>query len=158
MKALIAFASMSGNTEDMAAILKQTLEGKGIDTEMMEFDDTNAEDLSSYDYVFIGSYTWGDGDLPYEAEDFYEEVSSLELSHIKAAVFGSGDYSYPKFCEAVHTFHDMLKSTGASVFPETLKMELAPDTDEDVACCQEFAVSFLTWAALSEKRVENHVS
>ena len=29
MKALIAFASMSGNTEDMAAILKQTLEGKG---------------------------------------------------------------------------------------------------------------------------------
>ena len=37
-------------------------------------------------------------------------------------------------------------------------MELAPDTDEDVACCQEFATSFLTWASLSEKRVENHVS
>ncbi|CAM5524382.1 flavodoxin [Bacillus safensis FO-36b] [Bacillus safensis subsp. safensis] len=89
MKALIAFASMSAKTEDMAAILKQTLEGKGIDTEMMEFDDTNAVDLSSYDYVFIGSYTLGDGDLPYEAEDFYEEVSTLELSHIKAAVFGS---------------------------------------------------------------------
>nr|AOT83065.1 hypothetical protein [uncultured bacterium] len=84
MKALIAFASMSGNTEDMAAILKQTLEGKGIETEMMEFDDTSAEDLSSYDYVMIGSYTWGDGDLPYEAEDFYEEVSALELSHIKS--------------------------------------------------------------------------
>ncbi|MFS0654310.1 flavodoxin [Bacillus sp. 179-C3.3 HS] len=158
MKALIAFASMSGNTEDMAAILKETLEGKGIETEMMELDDTNVEDLSSYDYVLIGSYTWGDGDLPYEAEDFYEEVSSLELNDIKVAVFGSGDYSYPKFCEAVHTFYDMLKTTGASVFPETLKMELAPDTDEDVVCCQEFATSFLTWAAFLEKRAEDHVS
>ncbi|CAM5231791.1 flavodoxin [Bacillus safensis FO-36b] [Bacillus safensis subsp. safensis] len=58
MKALIAFAGISGNTEDMAAILKQTLEGKGIDTEMMEFDDTNAEDLSSYDYVLVGFITW----------------------------------------------------------------------------------------------------
>ncbi|MDM5297722.1 flavodoxin [Bacillus pumilus] len=158
MKALIAFASMSGNTEDMATILKQTLEGKWIDTEMMEFDDTPVETLSTYDYILIGSYTWGDGDLPYEAEDFYEEVSSLALNDIKTAVFGSGDDSYPKFCEAVHTFHDMLKTTGASVFPETLKMELAPDTDEDVECCQEFATSFLTWASLSEKRVGNHVS
>lgn len=59
MKALIAFASMSGNTEDMATILKQTLEGKWIDTEMMEFDDTPVETLSTYDYILIGSYTWG---------------------------------------------------------------------------------------------------
>lgn len=79
MKALIAFASMSGNTEDMAAILKQTLEGKGIETEMMEFDDTSAEDLSSYDYVMIGSYTWGDGDLPYEAEDFMKRSHPLNF-------------------------------------------------------------------------------
>ena len=83
MKALITFASMSGNTEDMAAILKRTLEGKGIDTEMMEFDDTNAEDLSSYDYVFIGSYTWGDGDLPYEAEDFMKRSLLLNLATSK---------------------------------------------------------------------------
>ncbi|MFJ5963600.1 flavodoxin [Bacillus sp. NPDC093026] len=158
MKALIAYASMSGNTEDMATILKQTLEEKGIDTVMLELDETSVESLSLYDYILIGSYTWGDGDLPYEAEDFYDQVSSLELNHAKAAVFGSGDYSYPKFCEAVHIFHDMLKTTGASVFPETLKMELAPDTDEDVECCKEFATSFLTWASLSEKRVENHVS
>ncbi|MGE6631193.1 flavodoxin [Bacillus sp. NPDC077027] len=158
MKALITFASMSGNTEDIAMIIKNTLEENGVQVDLLEMDETEVTTLASYDYLFVGSYTWGDGDLPYEAEDFYDDVSSLQLNGVKAATFGSGDYGYPKFCEAVHTFREMLKTTGASVFEEMLKLELAPDTDEDVDCCKEFATSFLTWATLSEKRIENHVS
>ncbi|MDI3412353.1 flavodoxin domain-containing protein [Bacillus sonorensis] len=78
-KALITFASMSGNTEDIAMIIKDTFTEHSIDVEYMEMDDVDVDTLSEYDYILIGTYTWGDGDLPYEAEAFYEDVSSLVL-------------------------------------------------------------------------------
>ncbi|WP_406590014.1 flavodoxin [Bacillus atrophaeus] len=156
-KALITYASMSGNTEDIAGIIKETLQEHDVEIDFIEIDDTEAESLSSYDYILIGTYTWGDGDLPYEAEDFYEEVSRLQLNGLKTACFGSGDYSYPKFCEAVNLFSSMLEKTGAAVYQETLKIELAPETDEDTECCREFTRGFLAWAAHHNKG-KSHVS
>lgn len=60
-KALITYASMSGNTEDIAGIIKETLQEHDVEIDFIEIDDTEAESLSSYDYVLIGTYTWGDG-------------------------------------------------------------------------------------------------
>lgn len=121
-KALITYASMSGNTEDIAFIIKDTLQEYELDIDCVEIDDVDASCLTSYDYVLIGTYTWGDGDLPYEAEDFFEEVKQLQLNGLKTACFGSGDYSYPKFCEAVNLFNVMLQEAGAAVYQETLKL------------------------------------
>ncbi len=156
-KALIAFASMSGNTEDIASVIRDTLIEHSVDVTYLEMDEADIDLLPEYDYILIGTYTWGDGDLPYEAEPFFEDVSSLILKGKKAACFGSGDYAYPRFCEAVNTFCDMLEKTGADLFPETLKIELAPETDEDIECCKEFALGFLRWAK-HESGLESHVS
>lgn len=89
-KALITYASMSGNTEDIAGIIKDTLQEYSLDIDCIDMDDAEASALTSYDYVLIGTYTWGDGDLPYEAEDFFEEVQQLQLNGLKTACFGSG--------------------------------------------------------------------
>ncbi|TYS25257.1 flavodoxin [Bacillus subtilis] len=156
-KALITYASMSGNTEDIAAIIKETLQEYELDIDCVQIDDADVSALTSYDYVLIGTYTWGDGDLPYEAEDFFEEVKQLQLNGLKTACFGSGDYSYPKFCEAVNLFSDMLQEAGAAVYQETLKIELAPETDEDVESCRAFARGFLAWADYMNKE-KSHVS
>ncbi|KAA6453061.1 flavodoxin [Bacillus swezeyi] len=157
-KALIAFASMSGNTEDIAMIIKDVLTEHSFEVSCQEMDDVNIDSLSEFDYILIGTYTWGDGDLPYEAETFYEEVSSMDLKGKKAACFGSGDYAYPQFCEAVNTFYSMLEHTGADLFAETLKVELAPETDEDIECCKEFAASFIGWVQHQNRQAEPHVS
>lgn len=90
---------MSGNTEDIAMIIKDTLKENGFDVAIQEMDDVDADSLAEYDLLLIGTYTWGDGDLPYEAESFYDEVSSLDLKGKKAACFGSGDYAYPAFAK-----------------------------------------------------------
>lgn len=157
-KALIAYASMSGNTEDIAMIIKDTLRENGFDVAIQEIDDVDTDSLAEYDLLLIGTYTWGDGDLPYEAESFYDEVSSLDLKGKKAACFGSGDYAYPRFCEAVNTFYSMLERTGADLYRETLKIELAPETDEDAECCKEFAEGFIRWAEQEKRQAETHVS
>ncbi len=58
-KALITYASMSGNTEDIAFIIKETLQEYELDIDCVEIDDADASALTSYDYVLIGTYTWG---------------------------------------------------------------------------------------------------
>ncbi|MFN2746015.1 flavodoxin [Bacillus sp. z60-18] len=157
-KALIAFASMSGNTEDIAMIIWDVFTEHSLDVSCQEMDDVDIDSLPEFDYILIGSYTWGDGDLPYEAEAFYEEVSAMDLKGKKAACFGSGDYAYPQFCEAVNTFYSMLEQTGADLFAETLKCELAPETAEDKECCREFAAGFIRWAEHQKRQAEPHVS
>ncbi|WP_078379828.1 flavodoxin [Sutcliffiella halmapala] len=150
MKAFIGYVSMSGNTEDMANILKEVLLAKGWDVEMDCLDAIEVERILAYDCVFFGAYTWGDGDLPYEAEDFFEELNELELEGIHAACFGSGDHDYPKFCAAVDIMVEALAEKGCVVFNQTLKMELNPETDEDVAECQQFAEAVYEWMLAKE--------
>ncbi|SIS45026.1 flavodoxin [Salimicrobium flavidum] len=135
---LIAFASMSGNTEDIADLLKSHLT-KYHEVTIEEIEDISPSDLSDYDAVLLGSYTWNDGDLPYEVEDFYEELEEVELNGVPASVFGSGDRMYPMFCEAVHTLEKQLKESGAVLVSEGLTVEMNPDTSADIEGCRILA-------------------
>ena len=74
----------------------------------------------------------GDGELPFEAEDFHEDLENIDLSGKKVAVFGSGDTAYELFCEAVTIFEERLVERGAELVQEGLKIELAPEDEEDV--------------------------
>ncbi len=135
---LIAFASMSGNTEDIADVLKSHLTDDHEVT-IEEIDDVEPADLLDYDAVLLGSYTWNDGDLPYEVEDFHEDLGDVDLTGLPVAVFGSGDRIYPMFCEAVHTLEKQLKESGATLVSEGLTIEMNPDTDDDLERCRAFA-------------------
>lgn len=44
------------------------------------------------------------------------------------------------------------------LYRETLKIELAPETDEDAECCKEFAEGFIRWAEHEKRQAETHVS
>ncbi|KON88198.1 flavodoxin [Sporosarcina globispora] len=155
MKAFIGYLSMSGNTEDMASILKNVLISKGCEVDIESLDMIGVHSILAYDCIFIGAYTWGDGDLPYEAEDFFEEMNDHDLTGIHAACFGSGDHAYPKFCAAVDTLADKLNERGALVYPHRLKIELNPETDDQILECQQFAESAYEW--VMKKREVEHV-
>ncbi|MFT8322060.1 MAG: flavodoxin [Bacillus sp. (in: firmicutes)] len=150
MKVLIGFASMSGNTEEIMVIIKTTLEGKECTVDSMEIDTIEAASLGQYDLILLGSYTWGDGDLPYEVEDFYDELDAVTFPGIPAACFGSGDTDYPEYCKAVELLAEKLKERGLDVFEQLLKVELSPDTEEEVAACEQFASSLYEWAKMKE--------
>ena len=154
MKIFIGYVSMSGNTEDIANILKDVLSSSSCEVEMGCLDSIDVETLTMYDFILIGTYTWGDGDLPYEVEDFYDELDHLDLEDVYAACFGSGDYAYPKFCEAVDTLANKLAEEGCHVFNQRLKIELGPELDEQVKECRDFAQSAYEWV-LAEKEVAN---
>ncbi|KAB7668853.1 flavodoxin [Bacillus sp. B1-b2] len=146
MNVLIGFASMSGNTEEIMDIIKNQLEKKGCQIKLEEIETLNVQDIPNYDLVLIGSYTWGDGDLPYEAEEFYEDLDNVDLKGSICGCFGSGDTVYPAYCQAVNLFSEKLQERGANVFETLLKIEFSPDTREEVEECENYANSLYQWA------------
>ncbi|WP_261301850.1 flavodoxin [Paenibacillus andongensis] len=138
---IIVFASMTGNTEEMADAIAEGLKEAGIEPVVKNVIDTNAEEITLYDGIILGSYTWGDGDLADDFLDFYDEMDDIQLDGKKAAVFGSCDSSYSEYGAAVDTLVTKLKELGAEVTLEGLKIELSPSKD-DKALCRQFGKQF----------------
>lgn len=141
-KFIMIFASMSGNTEEMAEIISEAIHEEGGDIIVKEVIESDPSELEKYDGILLGAYTWGDGDLPDEFLDFYDEMNDLSLTGRKAAVFGSCDSSYSAYGAAVDTLIEKLQQCGADVVLEGLKVELEP-VGEDIELCKKFGKDFL---------------
>lgn len=140
---LLIFASMSGNTEAVADEIVNGIKRAGGSVNVLDLIEVeSASILLEYDAFLLGAYTWGDGELPDEFLDFYNEMNDLDLNGKMAAAFGSGDTSYPQFCKAVDLIEERLRERGAKVVQEGLKIELAP-TDEEIEKCQKFGEQFV---------------
>ncbi|WP_112179592.1 MULTISPECIES: flavodoxin [Paraliobacillus] len=142
---VIVFASMTGNTEEIAEIIEAKIKSLNVpvSTFQIDFDDISAEDLSSYDGILLGTYTWGDGDLPYEVEDFYDDLEDIDLTGKKIGLFGSCDSFYPEYGGAIDKMGDRFKEIGAEIILDHLKIDLTPE-DEDVKSCEAFAEAFIS--------------
>ena len=75
--AKIVFASMTGNTEEIADIVADKLRDLDVEVEVDECTTVDAEDFLEADITIVATYTYGDGELPDEMMDFYEDLSGL---------------------------------------------------------------------------------
>ena len=136
--AKIIYASMTGNTEEIADIVGQKLEELGHDVEVDECTTVDASDFEDADLAIVATYTYGDGDLPDEIVDLYEDLADLDLSGKIYGVVGSGDTFYDYFCKAVDDFEEQFAQTGAEKGSESVKVDLAAE-DEDIEKLEAFA-------------------
>ena len=142
-KALIVFASLTGNTEECATIVEEALADLGVDVEVVDSMQAEPEDLLDVDICIIGTYTYGnDANLPDEFVDFYEELSEIDLTGKVFGAFGSGDHFYDKFCQSVDDFADKLASIGAIKGAESVKVDLDAN-EEDIEDLKAFAKSLV---------------
>lgn len=106
-RVIIIYSSMSGNTEEVANLIGDTLRKLKPETSVEEYDIGLYEmgalrlpALSDYDYVFFGSYTWDKGSTPPEVKDF---IADLGYKPDNVYVFGTGDTQFggeALFCRA----------------------------------------------------------
>ena len=130
-KVLLVYATMSGNTEAMADLIEKGLKEAGASVDRHEAMDIDAELLHDYSHILLGAYTWGDGDLPDDFIDLYEEMEELDLPGKAFAVFGSGDTSYEHFCGAVDLIEEKVKELGGDIVLPSIKIELNPEGNEE---------------------------
>lgn len=132
MKAQIVFASMTGNNEDMADILEESLQDAGFEVTSADVSFADASDYLQSDLCIMVTYTYGEGVMTDELKDFYDQLIELDLTGKKFAVMGSGDKSYNEhYCENVDDFEKAFKKCGAVEVAEPVKIENAVD-DEDI--------------------------
>lgn len=99
-KALIAYLTYSGNTEEVAEILQEVALKHNIDVDMHEIGIDPPVQPELYDYIFLGSFTWEEGSTPEEVKDFVLEIG---YKPDNVAVFGTGDTQFggdDYFCSA----------------------------------------------------------
>lgn len=147
-KIIIVYASMSGNTEEIAEEIAAGIREAGIDPVVKSVMDVSGVDLVNYDGILLGAYTWGDGDLPDEFEDFYDELEDLDLSGRKSGAFGSADSSYTHFGAAVDTIEERLAEIGTEKVFDGLKIEFNP-TSEQKKLCRELGAKFAAAVAIT---------
>lgn len=131
MKALVVYATITGNNEDVADIITDALEDLDVDVEKTEITMADPADFNDADICVICPYTYDEGALPEEGLDFYDDLQEEHLDGKVYGVAGSGDTFYgDDFCVAVDKFGEALAKAGASKGAENVYINLAPDEDD----------------------------
>lgn len=131
-KLVIVYASVTGNTEQLAEMIQTAALSQGLRTYLYRVEEFPLSELSSCDVVLIGTYTWGSGEIPEEMQGLYEAVENLDNKQLQTAVFGTGDSFFAEFCGAVDRFRDMLYVKTQLI--ATLKVELMPQASDSIRC------------------------
>ncbi|MFF0546276.1 flavodoxin domain-containing protein [Nocardia thailandica] len=129
------FASITCNTEEIADLLATGLGEAGVTTEVKQIFAVDAAELSGYDIVALGSYTWMEGELADECLALYHALDTVDLSGKLGLAFGSCDAAYSPYGAAVDLLDDKLRSRGALV-AEPLKVPVWPGPDAKERCVQ----------------------
>ncbi|WP_025025909.1 flavodoxin domain-containing protein [Caldalkalibacillus mannanilyticus] len=140
MNVAIIYTSKTRNTEALSYLIYDSFRAFSLSVTIFTIDEFSLSTLDYYDGLIIGSYTWGNGEIPKEMDALYAELEARNLKHLTTGVFGTGDSFYPHFCGAVDHFRDMLFVR--TTLAVTLKVELHPQPQDHLRC-QEFARLFL---------------
>lgn len=133
-KALIIFGTTTGNTEAMADMVKQTLEEKGLETQVKNVTEADVEDLSAgYDLLVLGCPAYGDDQVELQEDfaDFYERLDGISLNNCNVAVFAPGDSSYEHFCGSVDMLEEKMTELGGHLVAQGLKVDGDPDDSQN---------------------------
>ena len=144
MNIKLVYASLTGNTEMLSdLIIEKFEEEKGLEIEKLFIEDMVYFDfLDDADAFIIATYTYGEGDLPEEMEEFFEALGEKNFSGKTYGVIGTGDTVYEQFCVCVDQFNDQIAKTGAINPTQNLKIEIEADTDEDIENIDKFIEDF----------------
>ncbi len=113
---LICFGSQTGTAEGLAKKLAKEATQRGFAPKLHPLNEFEAAGFMTAKKAVIISSTWGDGDAPDNAVNFWNWLkadTAMRLEHLEFAVLGLGDKNYSDFCGASKKFDDRLMALGA---------------------------------------------
>lgn len=111
----ILYASESGNSEALAMKAKKSAQKHGLDAKVFDFADADFALLSKAKSLLVFAATWGEGDPPGRAVDFYTALMSDKAPRIEGvpyAVLALGDTAYAQFCATGRNIDERLEALG----------------------------------------------
>ena len=136
-KALIIYGSTTGNTEDMAGMVKEELEQLEFEAEVKEVTQAQVADLAAeHDLILLGCPAYGDDEIELQEDfaDFYEKLNGFKLDGKPFAVFAPGDSTYEHFCGSVDMLEEKMGELGGKLVTDGLKIDGDPgDASGEIA-------------------------
>jgi len=111
----VLYGSESGNAEKLSGTIQKATDKAGFKTKVVNMGDSKAVDLKKSENLLVIISTWGEGDPPDAAVDYYEEFMGdgmPKLDGVKFSVCGLGDTSYEHFCKMGKDFDTRLEALG----------------------------------------------
>ena len=113
----ILFGTQTGNAEDVAENASDILTTNGFTTKVLELDDVGMNELSVMENVLVIISTFGMGEMPNNAQDFWEDINSSDppkLNNLKFSVFALGDSGHYDFCNAGKLIDNKFQELGGT--------------------------------------------
>ena len=114
---ILLFGSQSGNSEGLAAKISKDAKSYGLEGEVHDMDGFDFNSLSDKKRVLIVCSTWGEGEMPDNAEELWQFSISESASRLEGVHFGIcalGDTSYEFFCQSGKDWDGQFEKLGAT--------------------------------------------
>ena len=130
----VLYGTESGNSESLADLTVKAAKATGFKARAVNMADTQVAKLKEMENLLVIVSTWGEGDPPETAVEFYENFMSDQapkLENTRFSVLSLGDTSYEEFCKMGKDFDARLEDLGARRVHDRVDCDV--DYDDDFA-------------------------
>ena len=135
----ILYATQTGNAETVAKKLESLAKERGFIVNLNEMNFHNINTFRQLRNVAIITSTYGNGELPDMALDFWDELknSKTEISSLRYGLITLGDRSHEIFCGGGRSISKKLEELGCKKVIKNL------ECDGDTEGTYEWSIKFL---------------
>lgn len=128
----ILYGTQTGNAEGVANDAAAAAKSQGFDVTVSGLDEIELDEFAGLKYVLIVTSTYGEGEMPDNAELFWEALASDVAPRLEGVSFGVlalGDTGYDGFCSAGKLFDMRLEQLGAQRVLQRVDCDVDYETD-----------------------------
>jgi sulfite reductase (NADPH) flavoprotein alpha-component len=127
----ILFGTESGNAEALAAQVRKAATKLGFAPKVVDMADFTPTQAAATENLVVIASTWGEGDPPQRAVDFYEALladDAPRFEKTRFAVLALGDRAYAQFCEIGRKIDERLATLGGARIVDRIECDLDFET------------------------------